>query len=401
MTYFPPPLSDITSDAAKRLRVSQQQTLFDGKILNADNTLIFDNKGDGTGTWVSNKYNMSVTAGQWRVRQGKRFSHYVPGKSQNIECTFDNFQAEANTVKRVGYFCSNAVTPFASDYDGFWLENDGTTIRLRASRMGTSTLNVAWTAWDNYAAVSSYNWANFTVIFFDFIWLGGAVLRLFLKTDKGFVLCHTFNYSGTATDTMIGSPNHPVRYEIRSTTGTGSLRYICSQVSSEGTNDETGYNTSVYSLSTNAIPSNTVATIGTVYPVKAIRKKATYRDNATLVTGASINLASNSDIAIWSIQLNPTLSAPLTYVDLVPANGMEQANGNSAAAIAITVTTPGKVLASGIVTQGQSLTVPNFSKDFLSFLGCTLDNVMDEIVLCVQPVTATITLNATLLFKEF
>lgn len=391
----------ITSDAASRLRVTQQQTLFDGKVLNADNTLIFDNQGDGTGTWAANKYNMSVTSGKYLVRQGKRFCHYVSGKSQNIECTFDNFQVESNVTKRVGYFCSNAVAPFDSNYDGIFLENDGTTIRLRAYRAGTSTLNVAWTAWDNYAAISSYDWSKFTVVFFDFVWLGGAILRLFLKTDKGFVLCHTFNYSGTATDTMIQSPNHPIRYEIRSSTGTGSLRYICSQVSSEGTNEEAGYNTSVKSLSTNAIPSHTVATIGTVYPLLGIRKKAAYRDSACLVTGASIEVASTNDILIWSIQLNPTLSAALTYGDLVPANGMEFASGNTAAAISITVTTQGKVLASGIASHGQTLQLPKLEKDFLSYLGCTLNNTMDEIILCVQPITAAITLNGTLTFKEF
>jgi hypothetical protein len=394
-------LPDVTLDAASRTRIALQQTLFDGKLLNFDNSLLFDNQGSGTGAYANNKFNMSVTSGQWLVRQSKKFMHYTSGKSQNAEFTFDNFQAEPNVVKRVGYFSSNAVTPFDSNYDGFWLENDGSTIRLRSSRVGTSTLNIPWTSWDNYAQISTYDWSKFTVIFFDFVWLGGAVLRLFLKTNRGFVLCHTFNYSGTATDTFIASPNQPVRSEIRSSTGSGSIRYICSQVSSEGTDEESGLNTSVSSLSTNAIPSHTVATVGTTYPLLAIRKKTTYRDSPCVVIGASINVSSNADILIWSIQLNPTLSAPLTFGDLTPVNGMEYASGSAAAAITTTVTSQGKVLASGIVTQGQPLTLPNLTRDFLSFLGSKLDNTMDQIVLCVKPVTANITLNGTLSFKEF
>lgn len=89
------------------------------------------------------------------------------------------------------------------------------------------------------------------------------------------MLAHTVNYAGTATDTFILSPNQPIRYEIRSTTGTGSFRYICSQVSTEGSAiTESGYNNSVISLSTAGIPANTVATIGTRYPLKSYKKKS-------------------------------------------------------------------------------------------------------------------------------
>ena len=120
----------VTLDAGSRLRTSQMTTLLDGKILNSDTPFLFDNAGTGTGTYANNKYNMSVGVGQFRVRQSKRFNPYFSGKSQLIEVTFDNFQVEANTVKRAGYFSSSAVSPFTANYDGFYIENDGTTIRL-------------------------------------------------------------------------------------------------------------------------------------------------------------------------------------------------------------------------------------------------------------------------------
>ena len=74
---------------------------------------------------------------------------------------------------------SNAVAPFASTYDGFYLENDGTTIRLKAERAGVTTIDVPWTSWDNYALISTYDWSKFTVIAFDFLWLGSekAIMR--------------------------------------------------------------------------------------------------------------------------------------------------------------------------------------------------------------------------------
>src|ERR1700741_1789002 len=191
MSYFSNILlnpNSISIDSGGRLRASQLTTLLDGKVLDSDNTFVWDNQGSGTGTYSNNKYNMSVTAGQFRIRQTKRYYPYFSGKSQLVECTFDNFQIEANTTKRVGYFSSNAVSPFASTYDGFYLENDGTTFRLKAERAGTTTINVPWTSWDNYNLISTYDWSKFTVILFDFLWLGGAQLRIFLKTDLGFVL---------------------------------------------------------------------------------------------------------------------------------------------------------------------------------------------------------------------
>jgi len=389
----------VTLDAGGRVRISQMTSLLDGKILNGDNPFLFDNQGTGTGTYANNKYNMSVTSGQFRVRQSKRFNPYFSGKSQFVECTFDNFQLEANTVKRAGYFSSSAVSPFTASYDGFYIENDGTTYRLKADRNGTPTIDIPWTSWDNYDLISGYNWSNFTVVAFDFLWLGGAVLRIFLKTDKGFVLAHTVNYAGTSTDTFISSPNQPIRYEIRSTTGTGSFRYICSQVSTEGSTTESGYNNSIISLSTAAIHSNTAAAIGTRYPLKGIRKKTANRDNSVKIVTTQVFINS-ADQAIWTLELNPTLSAPLTYTD-VANSAVQEANGAAVAALSATVTSPGRVLASGIVTQNGMMPSGIFENDFLTSLGSTLTNVMDEIVLCVQPISASVTVIGVINFKEY
>lgn len=390
----------VSLDAGSRVRISQMTTLHDGKILNADNPFLYDNQGTGTGTYGSNKYNMSVTSGQFFVRQSKRFAPYFSGKSQFIECTFDNFQVQANVVKRAGYFSSNAVSPFATTYDGFYIENDGTTIRLKADRLGTNTINVDWTSWDNYDLISGYNWANFTVVAFDFLWLGGAVLRIFLKTDLGFVLAHTVNYAGTATDTFIASPNQPIRYEIRSTTGTGSFRYICSQISTEGSTTEAGYNNSIFSLSTVATPSQTGAIIGTKYPLKGIRKKTANRGNSVRIISPQVFVSSAADIVLWTLELNPTLSAALTYTD-VANSAVQEANGSAVAAITTTVTAAGRILASGITSQNTMMPAGIFENDYLAFLGSTLNNTMDEIILCIQPISATVTVNGAINFKEY
>ena len=392
--------SSISMDAGSRLRVSQMTTLFDGKILNVDNGYMFDTQGTGTSAYTDNKLGMTATTGQYLVRQGKRFNSYSAGKSQIVECTFNGFWLEAGVTKKVGYFSSSAVAPYSAATDGFYLENDGTTYRLKAEHTGVVTVDVPWTSWDNYAMVSGYSWNNFTVIAFDFLWLGGAILRIFLKTNDGFILAHTVNYAGSAVDTFIHSPNQPVRYEIRSTGGTGSFNYICCQVSTEGSVGESGYNIGVQSLNTAAVASNTCATIGTTYPLKGVRKKVANRDNSVKITGAQVMVASTSDIVYWTLNLNPTLSAPLTYTD-VTADGIQEANGSAVAAISITVTNPGRILASGIVSVNSIMPTGLFDTDFLSYLGSKLDNTMDEIVLCVTPITAGVTVNGVINLKTF
>lgn len=181
-------------DPSGRSRVGQIYTLFDGKTLNADNARLFQNVGTGTGTFATNLYSMAVMSGQYFIRQAKRFSPYFSGKSQLVELTFDNFQPQTGITKRAGYFSSNAIAPYDSAKDGLWLESDSDTIRFICSKSDTETLNVPLASWLGVDNLGSYEnlatWQNFTVVAFDFLWLGGAVIRLFVKTSSGFVLAH-------------------------------------------------------------------------------------------------------------------------------------------------------------------------------------------------------------------
>lgn len=380
----------IQFDAGGRQRMSQITTLFDGKNLGFFHSLLWDVAGTGTGAFANNKYNMSVTAGQWYLLQSHRHFPYFSGKDQIIEETFDGFGLEAGVTKRFGYFSSSATSPFTATLDGLWIENDGMTYYIKSSRAGTETTSVAFADWDNYALLADYNFNNFTVFFIDFLWLGGAVMRVWVKTDAGFVLAHTVNYAGSAQDVFMLSPNQPVRYEIRSTTGSGSFRYICSQVGTEGSIEESGTSCAV-DIGNTAV---SFGNIGTTYPVKALRKQAAYRDIAVLIEDIEIFITSNEDKLRWSLQINPTLSAPLTYT-AVTNSAAEEASGNGV----ITVTAPGTIIARGGVQSGQLLPNHILDKNFLAWLGGTPANVMDQYVLCVTPMTANCKLTGGIAYK--
>jgi hypothetical protein len=386
--------ANVTLDASSRVRTSSPRTLGDYKLLNGDRPLFFDTQGTGAGTWANNKYNMTVTSGQWLVRQTKNYHTYFSGNSQFIECTFDNFQSEANTIKRVGYFSSSATSPYDSVFDGFWLENDGTTIRLKASRSGTETLNIPITSWDNYNLISSYNWANFTVVAFDFLWLGGAVLRLFLKTEKGFVLCHTFNYSGTATDVFIISPNQPIRYSIRSTTGTGSFRYICSRVCTEDGGSIEPIINSTAKASSSGI---TINLVGTELLALAIRKTPTYRDMAVWLNNIDVFISTGGGDALEIYaKLNPTFSSAPTWTS-TDITGVEQALGNG------TITATGGILlgSRGFITEKTQLPENILSNSFIARLGMTLNNTSDVLALTVVQLAGGLTFNPYIDFSTY
>lgn len=370
--------SDQGSDTSGRFRMSQISTLFDGKVYGAEDAFKWDVQGTGTNTYANNTVALSVTSGQYEIRQARTFCPYFSGKPQLVELTCSGFQNEANVVKRAGYFSSNAVAPYDSNKDGVWVEADGSTYRMICSNNGTVTHNIPWTEWDNYAAVSNYDFSKFTVFMLDFLWLGGAALRLFMVIDGQFILLHTIdNHAGYATNLIMLSPNQPVRYEIRSSTGSGSLTTICSQVASEGASlNEQGEELAIYT------PSIACNVIGTVYALCAVRKSATYRNNHIIVSefgATNIQGASTPEAGILLLLLNPTVSAPLTFV----------ANSRVETAIATTqtITNTGRVLAAmPMVASAAAESAPAAA---LRILPVSIANSMGTIVLAYSPLTTT------------
>lgn len=374
-------------DSGGRLRVSQITTLFDGKILNSDDTNLFGNVGTGTGLYQNSTYKMSVTSGQYLIRSSKFYLPYFSGKSQMIEMTFDNFQTQTNVIKRVGYFSSNAVAPYDSNKDGFWLENDGTGISLKIENNGTSIANVPLASFNGYADIATYDWSKFTVINFDFLWLGGANFRVFLVVNNSFVLSHEFMFSGVFTGTIFKSPNQTLRYEIRSTTGVGYLTSICSQVATEGSNIEGGKVIGIFN--TTGIACNNV---GTIYALKSWKKQPTNRDIAIEILDLGITRTATADSGITLLIQNPTLSAPITY-----ANKSRFQEG-SPTTQTITPNT-GRVL--NVFPVGEPGASNTLKESYLSFLSIDIADTPDEYVLAYIPITTNQTIYGTVNLKEY
>lgn len=387
-------LSAISFDSGGRLRVGQLTTLGDMKTLGADEALLMENTGNGTGTWANNKYTMSVTAGQYYIRRSRQHYHYFSGKVTQVECTFDGFQPEVGVTKAIGYFSSSAVAPYTASQDGFYLYNDGYEVWLKAYRAGVETLSVRQSQWNGDPQVKNINWSLFTVVMFDFLWLGGANLRLFIKTPQGFLLAHQFSHAGFASDTFVLSPNQCVRAEIRSTTGSGSFRWICAQVSTEGSINESGKQRALDTTHTALV----LTSVGTTYPLLAVRKGANYIDRMIQALSFTGNVTSTNDMMILRLHLNPTLSAPMTYSAL-DNSGMEFAVESGT--VTKTISSPGSVI-SVMPAYTNTVTPPNqLEQSYLAILGSTIAKASDELVLSGTPVTATVSALAFLNLKEY
>lgn len=353
------------------LLVSQRSTLFDGKVLNADDTDFWHTLGTGTPAFSNNTVGMPVTPNQWIVTQARRRAPYFSGKPQVIEFTCDSFHTQAGVIKRIGYFSSSDVSPYSTALDGFWIEDDGTTKRLIAANLGTETVNIPLSQWGDEWA--SFNFENFTVFTLYFLWLGGAALISFGATaSDGFRYQAAAQYVGSRKGAICSSPNQPIRYEIRSTGGTGTLTRICSFVGTAGSISESGKSLSVYNA--DAVATNTITN---TYVLKGIRKRVDRRDVSVKIQSIGCASLSTSDTGIMLLLLNPTLSAPLVYANV---GNLEHATGTGE-----TVTNVGRVLvAVAVGNEGVSEVLNN---DFLTWMGMGINNVSDEYILAFKPLT--------------
>lgn len=376
------------------LPVSQLTTLFDGKIINRNYTEILETWGTGTGAYANNKYNMSVTSGQFAGISSRRFIAYYSGKPQKIEFTFDGFAPDANVTKRAGFFSSSTTSPYSATLDGVWLESSNDSITLKASRAGTETISVDIADWNNYDLIGDYQtlatWDNFTVCEINYLWLGGAYIELRLMVPGvGFVTAHSVIYAGNSPDVFILSPNQMVRYEIRSTTGSGSFRYICNQVATSGSINESAMQKGLFS------PQLTLSSIGTTYPVLAVRLGATYRNNPAQVKSVDLNIASN-DRGVWTVQINPTIANGTFTWAAVPNSALEQANGNGT----LTVSAAGFVAAAGVLATGKSIPTDAFLNNYLSWLSGSITGTQDTHVLCFTPGTSNVAIRGAMNVAE-
>lgn len=383
-------------DAFGRFRTASPATLWDSKALNDDGPLLWDDQevSGGSTTSTFSKARASVvlgvaatTAGK-RVRQTFRSFNYQPGKSQLVILTGIIGAQGAGLTAELGMF---------DDNNGLFFRNDeGTMNVVVRSKVSGSVVDTATpqTQWNldamNGSGRSGYtlDWDKAQIFLIDYEWLGVGRVRFGVVVDGIPYYVHESLHANASTSVYMSTPNLPIRYSIEND-GTGAastVEQICNTVISEGGEHPSGVDTWVSNGATHV----DADVADTVYALVGVRLKSTHI-GATIEPRSVSVLAETNDDFEWFLALNPTVAGSFTYSDIT-----NSALQSAAGATANTVT-GGYLVAGGYGSAQSQFSAPI---DTTLRLGAAIDGTVDEMVLCVRPLTANANILGGVLFRE-
>ena len=233
-------------DAFGRTRVSNPHKLFSSSLRYSDSERRWNEKLTGTSS-SSHNNNQSLieltvgsTNGDSIIRETDRVFSYQPGKSLQILNSFTLSEAKENLRQRVGYF---------GKYNGIYLEKDGLDTYIVKRSYGTGSIvdtRVLQSDWNidsmDGSGPSGINLdlTKSHIFFTDIEWLGVGSVRTGFIINGQFVLTHIFHHANSIDGTYMTTATLPIRYELTNTgdtSGSSTMKQICSTVNSEG-----GYN---------------------------------------------------------------------------------------------------------------------------------------------------------------
>lgn len=346
-------ITNASKDAFGRQRVSNPFTLFDSSHRFKDNNLwstattgtasaTFDANEGLVDLTVDNNINSEV------VRETTKVFSYQPGKSLLIMNTFVMEPSKTGLCQRVGYYGAS---------NGIYLELANSTLYIvkRTSVSGVLVdTRISQSSWNNDVLDGTgisgvtLDISKAQILYIDIEWLGVGSVRVGFVINGQYLLCHVFNHANIITSTYITTASLPIRYEIKntaSTSGSSTMKQICSTVISEGGYELRGLQQAL-TIPLNAPRDCTV--VNTYYPVISLRLKSGFLDAIVILTALSMLGTGNNAIFNWQMIASGTTTGG-TWVD---------AGANSAVEYNISGTSfsGGRILASGYLTssaQGQ------------------------------------------------
>jgi hypothetical protein len=320
-------------DIFNRLRVSEPYTVLDIKHLYTFNTLQMDQYTTGLASIIHNAnastVTMSVTGTGKAIVQSRLYTQYQPGKSLLIYATgiLNNGSNPTTVTTRLGYFDESN--------GGFFQYTNGVAgICLRSKSSGSiiDTI-IPQSQWNidtmNGSGISriTIDWTKCLIFVINIAWLGVGQVVFGIVYGGIFYPVHKI-WNTALTTTYMGIPNLPIRYEIVSTSGSGSLLSICASVTSEG-----GYSLQGYPFSVTLGPAKTVSAAETY--LFSIRLKDLRRTIIKLLSGSFLSASTGDMIfrvyTVLSPATVPINGGSLTWSSVNVNSAMEyNTNGTSA-----------------------------------------------------------------------
>jgi hypothetical protein len=339
-------------DAFNRLRVSNPLTLFDSSHRYRDNNLW----ATATTTGGSTSFNQNqglvdliVTnqSGASVIRETTKVFSYQPGKSLLVMNTFVMSPAKTNLRQRVGYFGVD---------NGIYLQLDDNTLSFVERTLvngSPATENIVTRANWNGDKLDGTGPSGLTlditkaqILWADIEWLGLGTVRIGFIINGKFIICHSFHHANLLASTYITTASLPLRYEITNkdtTSGSSTLKQVCSTVISEGGYELRGLQ---QAIGTTITAPKALTTAGVYYPVATIRLKPSPNrlDAIVILTALSI-MGVGTGIYNWQVIASGTTSG---------GSGTWISAGDDSAVqykLDATAITGGRLLASGYLTS--------------------------------------------------
>lgn len=373
--------SGAVADAFGRLRVSEPFTLFDTQARYYDHGQ-FSSATSGTANvaYIASESSFSLTIGSASgdsiIRETKKVFPYQPGKSQLTLNTFCFATPKTNLRQRVGLFGTD---------NGVYFENDGTynymVIRSGSTGVEERVRQDAWNGdrLDGSGSVSNSSgitlYPNRTQIFYaDVEWLGVGSVRTGFVINGAYHLCHTFHHANQLGNTRVymTTATLPIRYEITNTsatTGSSTMKQICSTVISEGGYNGFGTTQSAGTDTTQKRLTNS----NTYYPVVSIKLNSNRLDSIVLPRQVDV-LSPSVNYYRWILLLNATLTGA-TWATTSPTGTVDI--DTAATAVSGGIEIQSGYAASRELTQLSSV-------DYFQYqLGRTLAGVSDTVTLAI------------------
>lgn len=300
--------SGIYSDAFGRLRTSTPLTLFDSSHRFQDNGLwSTSTASSGSATFNANQglvdLAVNSTSGSQVLRETTKVFAYQPGKSLMVMSTFVLAAAKTNLRQRVGYFGTD---------NGFYLQLANTTLSFVERSLSTGTTTQVDQANWNTDRLDGSGPSGLTlditksqILWLDMEWLGVGTVRMGFVINGEFITCHSFHHANLISPTYITTACLPLRYEITNTgdtSGSSTLKQVCSTVISEGGYQLNGAQQAAF---TPILDAYTLVTAGTYYPIVSIRLKSTRLDAIAILTALSFLPTETNDYN-WQVRAGCT-----------------------------------------------------------------------------------------------
>lgn len=346
---------DVALDAFARLKTSTPFTLFDSQHRYKDNGK-YDTYGvsGGTATYNINESSISLTVdgstGSKIIRQSKRVFPYQPGKSLLILNTFTMAEAKTGLRQRVGYF---------GEHNGIFLERDGSDLYfvLRSFVTGsTADTRIAQSQWNgdkfDGTGVSgrTLDITKANIMWLDVEWLGVGDVRCGFIVDGRPVLAHTFHNDNLNTTTYMTTACLSLRKELENITGSSgssTMREICSSIMSEGGFDAVS---TVERIGT-GLTAKALTVAKQNYQIASIRLKSDRLDSIVVPANVTVTLVPQNmnqfAAAKWELIANATLSGA-TWASYSSNSAVEYSNN-------ATSVVGGSVVRSGFFTTTSVL----------------------------------------------